>query len=161
MKVSLNFLVRIAGMLTLAYIGWAAGLSLSDPRPDDLQQFATQLLLLAGAGLGLLVTPRLTIEPVEDLLRHSRSVPLSDLFLVGAGVMVGLIFAVLLTVPISALPAPFSHYLPAIAAALMAYIGGTIFITRKRDIVEGLRNWRRGAPPSPSTPARARRPPAA
>ncbi|NNJ13122.1 twitching motility protein PilT [Chloroflexales bacterium ZM16-3] len=146
MKVSLNFLARIAGMLALAYLGWATGRSLSNPRPDDLQRFATQLLLLAGAGLGLLVTPRLTIEPVEDLLRHSRNVPLSDLFLIGAGVMAGLIFAVLLTVPISLLPAPFSYYLPTLAAALLAYLGGTISIFRKRDIVESLRNWRRAAP---------------
>ncbi|MBX0328955.1 twitching motility protein PilT [Oscillochloris sp. ZM17-4] len=146
MKVSLNFLVRIAGMLVLAYIGWATGRSLSDPRPDDLQQFATQLLLLSGAGLGLLVTPRLTIEPVEELLRRSRSVPLSDLFLTGAGVMVGLIFSVLLTVPLSSLPAPLSHYLPALSAALFAYLGGTIFITRKRDILERMQGWRRAAP---------------
>ncbi|NTW97241.1 MAG: twitching motility protein PilT [Oscillochloris sp.] len=146
MKVSLNFLVRIAGMLVLAYIGWATGRSLSNPRPDDLQQFATQLLLLAGAGLGLLVTPRLTIEPVKDLLRRSRSVPLADLFLVGAGVMSGLIFAVLITVPMTSLPAPLSNYLPVGVAALLAYLGGTIFATRKRDIVESMRNWRRAAP---------------
>jgi uncharacterized protein YacL len=146
MKVSLNFLVRIAGMLALAYLGWAIGRSLSDPRPDDLQQFATQLLLLAGAGLGLLVTPSLTIEPIQDLLRRSRSIPLADLFLIGAGVMVGLLFAVLLAVPIAALPEPLNRYLPAGSAALMAYLGGTIFATRKRDIVESLRHWGRSAP---------------
>ncbi|NTV64457.1 MAG: twitching motility protein PilT [Oscillochloris sp.] len=146
MKVSLNFLVRIAGMLALAYIGWATGRSLSDPRPDDLQQFATQLLFLAGAGLGLLITPRLTIEPVEDLLRRSRSVPLADLFLIGAGVMLGLLFAVLITVPLASLPAPFNNYLPLGAAALLAYLGGTIFATRKRDVLDGMRNWRRAAP---------------
>jgi len=146
MKVSLNFVVRIAGMLTLAYLGWAVGRSLSDPRPDDLQEFATKLLLLAGAGLGLLVTPRLTIEPIQDLLRRSRNVPLSDLFLVGAGVMLGLVFAVLITVPMASLPAPFSQYLPIATAALLAYIGGTIFATRRRDVVESMRNWRRAAP---------------
>lgn len=146
MKVSLNFLVRIAGMLTLAYLGWAIGRSLSSPRPDDLQQFATQLLLLAGAGLGLLVTPQLTIRPVEELLRRSRSIPLADLFLIGAGVMVGLIFAVLLTVPMTALPGPLGNYLPIGVAALLAYIGGTIFATRKREIAERMRNWRRSNP---------------
>jgi uncharacterized protein YacL len=146
MKVSLNFLVRIAGMLSLAYFGWAIGRSLSDPRPDDLQQFATQLLLLAGAGLGLLITPSLLIDPIEDLLRRSRSIPLADLFLIGAGVMIGLVFAVLLTVPMAALPEPFSRYLPVGTAALMAYLGGTIFATRKRDIVDSLRHWGRTAP---------------
>jgi uncharacterized protein YacL len=146
MKVSLNFLVRIAGMLSLAYLGWAIGRSLSNPRPDDLQQFATQLLLLAGAGLGLLITPSLTTEPIQDLLRRSRSIPLSDLFLIGAGVMIGLIFAVLLAVPISSLPEPLNRYLPGGAAALMAYLGGTIFATRKRDIIDSMRRWGRNTP---------------
>ncbi len=160
MKVSLNFLVRIAGMLALAYLGWAIGHSLSDPHPDELQMFATQLLFLAGAGLGLLVTPNLTIAPIEDLLRRSRSIPLSDLFLIGAGVMIGLIFAVLLTVPMSFLPEPINRYLPAVTAALLAYIGGTVFSIRKHDIIEGLRHWGRATPTPPLTlDAREAKPP--
>lgn len=143
MKVSLNFLIRIAGMLLLAYVGWSVGRSLSKPDPDELQVFATQLLMLAGAGLGLLVTPRLTLEPIEDLLRRSRNVPLSDLFLVGAGVLSGLLFAVLITVPMAALPAPLSQWLPLISAGILAYLGGTIFSIRKRDIADLLRSWRR------------------
>ncbi|MFQ3663992.1 MAG: twitching motility protein PilT, partial [Chloroflexaceae bacterium] len=107
MKVSLNFIVRILGMLSLAYIGWSVGWSLSDPQPDEMQMFATQLLTLAGAGLGLLITPRLTIEPVEELVRRSRHVPLPDLLIIGAGVMIGLVFAVLLAVPLASLPRPF------------------------------------------------------
>ncbi|EFO80824.1 PilT protein domain protein [Oscillochloris trichoides DG-6] len=146
MKVSLNFLVRIAGMLVLAYIGWAIGGSLSSARPDDLQLMATQLLMLSGAGLGLLVTPRLTLEPIQDLINHSRHIPLSELFLVGFGSMIGLFFAVLITVPLSTLPAPFSTYLPIMAAGVGAYVGATIFATRKRDIVESMRNWRRSSP---------------
>ncbi|WP_129628011.1 PIN/TRAM domain-containing protein [Candidatus Oscillochloris fontis] len=146
MKVSLNFLVRIAGMLVLAYVGWAVGGSLSSARPDDLQLVATQLLMLSGAGLGLLITPRLTIEPIQDLINHSRSIPLSELFLVGFGSIIGLFFAVLLTVPLTALPPPFSTYLPIIAAGVGAYVGVTIFATRKRDIIESMRNWRRSSP---------------
>jgi uncharacterized protein YacL len=68
------------------------------------------------------------------------------MFLIGSGVMIGLLFAVLLTVPVSALPAPFSHYLPLGGAALLAYLGGTIFATRKRYIAEVLRRWRRETP---------------
>src|SRR3712207_6086192 len=69
MKVSLNFIVRIGGMIALAALGAWVGLTLSNPVPTDMQIFATQLLTLAGAGLGLLVTPRLTIDPLRDLLR--------------------------------------------------------------------------------------------
>ncbi len=133
-------------MFALSYLGWAIGHSLSDASPNELQQFATQLLLLAGAGLGLLVTPSLTIEPVQELLRRSRSIPLTDLFLIGAGVMIGLIFAVMLTVPIASLPEPLNRYLPTGAAILLAYIGGTIFAARKRDIFDVMRHWGRTAP---------------
>lgn len=147
MKVSLNFIVRILGMLLLAWAGWSTGRALSYTPPTDIQEFATQLLTLAGAGLGLLVTPRLTIDPIADLLTRSRSVPLIELLLIGAGVMIGLAFAVLLSVPLSALPAPASQFLPLLSAGVLAYICGTIFATRRRDLVELLKNLRSAAPP--------------
>ncbi len=148
-KVSLNFIVRILGMLSLAYIGWSVGRSLSNPQPDEMQVFATQLLMLAGAGLGLLVTPRLTIEPVEELLRRSRHVPLPDLLIIGAGVLIGLVFAVMLAVPLASLPRPFGQYLPLICALACAYVGGKIFAMRKRDLSDLLRSLRPGvAPPA-------------
>ncbi|MCS6883115.1 MAG: twitching motility protein PilT [Oscillochloridaceae bacterium] len=148
-KVSLNFIVRIVGMLSLAYIGWSVGRSLSNPQPDEMQVFATQLLMLAGAGLGLLVTPRLTIEPVEELLRRSRHVPLPDLLIIGAGVLIGLVFAVLLAVPLASLPRPFGQYLPLACALVCAYVGGTIFAMRKRDLSDLLRSLRPAAMAQP------------
>ncbi len=147
MKVSLNFIVRILGMLSLAYIGWSVGRSLSNPQPDEMQLFATQLLMLAGAGLGLLLTPRLTIEPVAELLHRARNVPLPDLLLIGAGALIGLIFAVLCAVPLAQLPHPFDQYLPLACAALFAYLGGTIAAQRKRDLAELLHSLRPPAPP--------------
>lgn len=151
MKVSLNFVARILGMLVLAYVGWSVGRTLSSPEPDEMQLFATQLLTLAGAGLGLLVTPRLVIEPVQDLLRRSRSVPLPELLLLGAGAMAGLLFAVLLTVPLASLPAPLSQFLPLVAAGLFAYAGATIFGARRQDMGELLKGLRRPAP-APALP---------
>ncbi len=148
MKISLNFLVRVFGMLALAYTGWFVGRSLSHTPPDQLQQSATQLLTLAGAGLGLILAPRLTLEPLADLLRRSRSVPLPDLLLIGAGAMLGLIFGVLLTVPLASLPAPFGQILPLPVAIVLAYAGGMIFANRRHDLSELLRHVR----PAP-TPA--------
>jgi uncharacterized protein YacL len=122
-----------------------------------MQMFATRLLTLAGAGLGLLITPRLTIEPLDDLLRHARNMPLADLLLVGAGALLGLIFAVLLAVPLSALPSPLSQYLPLLSALVLAYIGAVVLPARKRDLAELLRGLRR--PPTP-LPAVGELPPA-
>lgn len=149
MKISLNFLVRIFGMIALAYTGWFVGRSLSSPQPDQMQQFATQLLTLAGAGLGLIVTPMLTIEPLERLIRHTRSIPLPDLLMIGAGSMLGLIFGVLLTVPLSTLPPPFGQVLPLITAAVLAYAGSRILSHRRHDLGELLTSLR----PAPSMTA--------
>ncbi|GAB4439533.1 MAG: PIN/TRAM domain-containing protein [Chloroflexi bacterium OHK40] len=158
MKLSLNFVVRLLGMLALASLGWSVGRSLSSPRPDEMQEFATQLLTLAGAGLGLLVTPRLTIEPLADLLRRLRAVPLADLLLGGAGALVGLVFAVLLAVPLASLPRPFSQYLPLACALLLAYVGATLAGTRKRDVADLLANLRR-SPPAVALPPPEQAPP--
>lgn len=146
MKVSLNFVVRIVGMLSLAYAGWWVGHSLSDPQPGEMQIFATQLLTLAGAGLGLLVTPRLTLDPLNQLLHQLRHVPLPDLLVAGAGMLLGLIVAVLLTIPLAQLPRPFGQYLPLLCAVVCAYLGVMIFVTHKRELVEMLRTLRSTAP---------------
>jgi uncharacterized protein YacL len=147
MKLSLNFIARLLGMFALAYLGRWVGRSLSSPQPDEMQFFATQLLTLAGAGLGLLLTPALTIEPLAELLRRARSVPLPELLLIGAGALLGLIFAVLVAVPLASLPPPLSQYLPLIFAGLLAYLGAAIFAARRRDFAELLRGIR------PATPA--------
>jgi uncharacterized protein YacL len=143
MKVSLNFIVRIVGMLSLAYAGLSIGLALSDPQPDAMQVFATQLLMFAGAGLGLLISPQLTIEPLAEVLRRARQVPLADILLTAVGVLVGLLFAVLLTAPIAQLPQPYSQFLPLVVALILAYIGGMTCAGRKQDIADWLRSLRR------------------
>lgn len=147
MKLSINFLLRIVGMLVLATLGLRIGVSLSNPVPDEIQVLATQLLMLAGAGLGLLLTPRLTIEPIQELLRSTRSIPLADIFLVMSGSLFGLIFAVLLALPIGYLPQPLSQYAPIFVALLLSYIGARVFASHKRDLSDLLRAWRQPALP--------------
>lgn len=136
MRVSLNFLVRIAGMLLLAYIGAEIGISLSGNSFDERQLLATQLLMLAGAGLGLLVTPRLTIDPLQHLLRSVRSVPLNEILFVAMGGFIGLVFALLVAIPMSFLPTPFGAFLPTGAALLFGYIGAQIFASHRRSLPE-------------------------
>jgi len=134
MRISLNFIVRISGMLILAFLGSSLGIGLSSKTPDENQLLATQLLMLSGAGLGLLVTPRLTIEPVQNLLNHTRSIPLNELLFVGSGGLLGLIFGVLLTIPLALLPQPLNQYIPIIASIMSFYAGIMIFHLHKRDM---------------------------
>lgn len=142
MKISLNLTVRLMGMVGLAYLGWYVGRSLSNPTPSELEVFATQLLMLAGAGLGLLITPRLTIEPLAELLQQARVVPLLDLFVIGGGVMVGLCFSVLLTIPLASLPQPFNQLLPSIITVVLGYIGGAVGSARRHDLGEVVKQLR-------------------
>jgi uncharacterized protein YacL len=142
MRISLNFVVRIIGMLAMAYLGADIGISLSVSSPDDTQLLATQFLMLAGAGLGLLVTPRLTIEPIQRFLKHIRSVPLNEIVFVAVGGFLGLLAGVLLTVPLSLLPSPLKNYLPIGVALVLTYIGTMIFFSHKRSLQDLIRFFR-------------------
>jgi uncharacterized protein YacL len=143
MKISLDFLVRIAGMLLLAYMGSEIGIGLSTPMPNKTQLLATQLLMLAGAGLGLILTPRLTIEPIQALLKHTRAVPMSEILFIGSGGLFGLLFGVLLTVPMAMLPTPLRQYLPIAVALALTYLGLMIFGIHRRALQEFLQSIRR------------------
>jgi len=142
MKVSMNFLVRIVGMGVLAYVCNALGRSLSGANPNPTQQLATQLLTLAGAGLGLLTTHRWTIEPLQRGLSYIKSISISELTAVVFGALLGLLFAVLLAIPLAYLPAPFGQFLPVIIACALAYLGAVLFSTRKKEIGDLLRSTR-------------------
>jgi uncharacterized protein YacL len=96
--------------------------------------FATQLLVLAGAGLGLLVTPRLTIEPVQRLLRALRGIALGEILFVLLGCFIGLLFGVLLTVPLSFLPAPLRQFLPLVLVLVCIYVGAMTFVMHRRSL---------------------------
>jgi uncharacterized protein YacL len=143
MKVSLNFIVRIIGMGALAYAcNWLGSiLSSSPPSPNEV--LATQLLTLAGAGLGLLTTPRWTLEPLSEGIRYIKSISIGELTAMVFGALLGLLFAALLAVPLSRLPNPFGQFAPVGAAVALAYLGAVIFSTRKKEIGDLLRSTRR------------------
>jgi uncharacterized protein YacL len=143
MKVSWNFIVRILGMGALAYFGNFLGTTLSGSPPRENEVMATQLLTLAGAGLGLLVTPRFTLEPLAEALRYVKSVSISELIAIVFGALVGVVFATLVSFPLSRLPGWLGQFSPLLAAIVFAYVGGMIFSMRKKDIGNMLRSSRR------------------
>lgn len=142
MRISLNFIARILGMIALSYLGLRVGQAFSSPNPNASDIQATQLLALAGAGLGLLTTPRWTIDLVAAGLQYVRSISITELTSILFGALLGLFFAVLLSVPLSNLPGSFGQLLPILGAILFAYLGANIFSTRKREFGELLRSFR-------------------
>ncbi len=144
MKISLSFVARLAGMLGLAYLGFSVGTVLSGEQPTEAELLATQLLTLAGAGLGLLTTHRWTIEPARDLIRHMRSVSIAELTALVFGALLGLVFAVLLAIPLAQLPPPLGQFGPVVVAGALAYLGAVLFSSRKKEIADLLLASRRG-----------------
>lgn len=142
MSVSLNFLVRIIGMALLAYLGNSIGRALSSAAPSETERLATQLLTLSGAGLGLLTTHRWTIEPLQRWITYTHSISIIELTAMVFGSLLGLLFALLLTIPLGYLPTPFGQFLPIMSAVALAYLGALMFSSRKKEIGNLLRSWR-------------------
>lgn len=132
-----TFLVRILGMILFAILGlWVAQLTLSISgaplQPDDWRYIAT--LVLAGAGLGLLITPSLTIVPIRWISNRLRTVAIEDLVATGLGLLVGLILSALLALPFSTLPSPLGQLLPFITSIVLSYIAASLALARKNEI---------------------------
>lgn len=142
MRISLNFISRILGMIVLAYLGLRLGQAFSNPNPNASDIQATQLLALAGAGLGLLTTPRWTIDLISAGLNYIRTISITELTAIIFGALLGLFFAVLLSIPLSQLPGVFGQILPILCAILCAYLGANIFASRKREFGDMLRSFR-------------------
>ncbi|MBC8160955.1 MAG: twitching motility protein PilT [Roseiflexaceae bacterium] len=142
MKVSFNFLVRIIGMIVLAWVGQQVGIALSDQPPSTTQELAIQLLTLAGAGLGLLTTHHWTITPIQRSYAYARSISIEDLVALSMGALLGLFFALLLAIPLGYLPSPLGQFLPLSAALLLGYGGAQLMLGRRKELVEVLRSSR-------------------
>lgn len=133
---SFDFWVRILGMLGLGYFGWWFGTRASSPSPSTDELLATQLLALSGAGIGLLISHRLILDPIRDVNRRLRAAPVLDITALLIGGFIGSIFGVLLTVPLSTLPSPFGSYLPVIVAVLAVYFCALWVGGRKSELYE-------------------------
>ena len=147
-RLSGTFLVRILGMLLFGILGLWISLNISGPHPlpDDWRYILT--LVLAGAGLGLLITPSLTVIPFRWISERLQTVAIEDFMAVGVGLVAGLITSALLTIPLSTLPDPLGQLLPFVVSMLLAYVGASIALLRKNEIfnlLAGRRNPTSGA----------------
>lgn len=136
--ISLDFWVRILGMFSLGYLGWWFGSRVSSqPRTAD-ELRATLLLALSGAGMGLIITHRIILDPIRDLNRRLRGTDVSDLLALVLGGFGGAIFGSLLTVPLSQLPGALGNYLPVIIAALAIYFSAIGTLGHKNELLAWL-----------------------
>src|SRR5512137_2652401 len=93
---SLDILLRLAGMIVFGVIGWRAGLILtshsdSSPIPYIIAAVATCL--------GLVLTPGMTLRPLRWLSEKIHQIPVQDLVAGLVGLVLGLLIAALLAIP--------------------------------------------------------------
>ncbi|WP_083470093.1 PIN/TRAM domain-containing protein [Herpetosiphon geysericola] len=131
---SIDFWVRILGMVVLGYVGWYfSSRSASNPATED-EILAMQLLTLSGAGLGLLITHRMILYPIRNVNQRLRKSSAQELIALGLGTLLGVVIGALLAVPLSNLPGLLGNYLPAIASFLAIYFSIMGFEYQKKNL---------------------------
>jgi uncharacterized protein YacL len=136
---SIEFLLRIIGMLSLTIGGVVLGVRIGGWAGYPAEVWAVVLGLL-GALLGLIMTPFFTTRPVRAIRSGVAQVPAQTMVSGLLGLIVGLLTAALVAIPVSQLPTPFGQLLPFAGALVFGYLGITIFIMRQNDIANLWRN---------------------
>jgi uncharacterized protein YacL len=131
---SVEFILRIIGMIIIGVAGGYTGIWLGQFNPNQLELY-TVTSALVGALAGLILTPFLTTRPVRALRSLLGRIAAESLFAALIGLVIGLLIAALLAFPISLLPAPFGKVLPFIGVLLFGYLGVSLFVMRQGDIM--------------------------
>jgi len=130
---SVEFFVRLAGMLVFSIAGIYLGVYLSRLANGPAQIWAS-VFAMVGALTGLVITPFLTTRPVRLMRARVRQTSLQTLLAAMIGLVVGLVVAALIAFPMSLLPSPFGSILPFVGALVFAYLGAAVFILRQNDV---------------------------
>jgi uncharacterized protein YacL len=108
--------IRIIRLLGAA-IGALIGLGFVLIQDPAFQKTGSAGLLVpvwvaAWISVGFLLLPYLTVVPAGRLIRGVQAMSTAEFVAAVAGLLIGLLIALLLGLPLSALPAPYSHYMP-------------------------------------------------
>ncbi|MBN1934353.1 MAG: TRAM domain-containing protein [Anaerolineae bacterium] len=143
---SVEFVLRLIGMVVLAIVGWQLGINLArEVGSSDAEQVRYVLILsLSGAALGSLLTPWFTTKPLRWIRERIRSLPAQQLVAIMIGLVIGLVVGALLSIPLSNLPEPWDGIAPIAFTVLFAWLGVAIMVMRARDIENLLKLRRTG-----------------
>ena len=149
-------LLRVIGTLLYGFVGYELAVVLIGTM--ELNTRTAPILwgaTLVGGILGYLLSPWLVIAPAQAARNALRQVEAPDLVAGTIGLAVGLLIAALVTYPLSRLPAPFGPILPFVALVIFGYLGATVVLMRRDDLLSLFRGARRTpevvvAPPHPA-----------
>jgi uncharacterized protein YacL len=133
-------LIRVLGAALGALIG--LGFVLSQTPLFDKTGAASLLILVwiaAWVLVGYVLLPYLTVVPADKLLHAVRAMSTADFLATIAGLVVGLLIAVLLGLPLAALPQPYGSYLP-IGVSIFFGLGMVgLTLAKREDLVAAAR----------------------
>src|SRR6266508_4471305 len=137
MKFSVEFVLRLVGMVVFALLGWSFGTWAARIPPFDPRQELLYRVVfgLVGALAGLVLTPYITTRPSRVIRRSLGRLSAETLFAGLTGLIVGLMTAALLSFPFSQLPAPFGQILPFLGVLAFSYFGISLFVMRQGDLM--------------------------
>ena len=132
---SVEFAIRLVGGVVAAMVGWQFGLILTD---TSSQNYLLYVFTIAAAtfGIGLLVTPYVTIRPFNWARGRVSNMPAQDVVAGAIGLVVGLLTAALLSLPLSLLPSYLGKFLPVVASLVLGYFGATIMVTHRKEVFQ-------------------------
>ncbi|HSH05076.1 MAG TPA: PIN domain-containing protein [Anaerolineae bacterium] len=164
MGLSIEFFLRLIGAtisgVSFGFLG--VRLTSAFTTDQDTALFYIFIFILLGILVGLVLTPYLTIRPLQYLRQQILDMPAARLLAILIGLFVGLLATAFITptviTPIrSLLPPPLSELLPLGVAFTLCYAAILIFTVRQRDVQMLLQNawpsWQqRSLRPAPSKP---------
>jgi uncharacterized protein YacL len=149
--VTFELILRLIGMVVLGVVGWQVGEYLGGESASQALRYIL-VLSLAGAALGLMLTPLAVVRPFIYMRRKIRQLPAQQLVAMMLGLIAGLVAAALLSLPLALLPSPLGSILPFASAILLGYAGMAMMSMRQKEIfsIIGLpRGSREAGPPRP------------
>lgn len=134
-KPGLDWVFRLLGAGGLAIAGWQVTLLLpaSISNPGRYPSWGL-VLILAGALVGALAGPYLTIRPLNRLLATLDQIPSSRLIAGTAGLLVGLVVASLVSIPFFRLHGWLSWGVPSMISGFLGLVGLTLGVQREREL---------------------------
>lgn len=136
---SIDFIIRLVGMVVFTVIGVFWGINLSKiaiPPSGEIQFNTAQFgfsLGLVGALIGLVLTPYITTRPYRAIRALFKRLSAQILVASVVGLMTGMLFAALLAFPLSLLPKPYGEIFPFVGVVLFGYLGVLLFTLRQTD----------------------------
>lgn len=138
---SIEFSFRIVGALIAAVGGGFLGYYLADVFHDDPLVYIVIFSLL-GILVGLIITPIITVRPLQAVRRSLTAMSPGRLAAIVVGLFFGLIMAALLALPLALLPSPFGQITPIVMAIVLSYLSVAVMVARQGDLQTLFQNFR-------------------